>query len=50
MISKLGVGANVKYKVNKPKPKEEPKSKEETKEETKSKEETKEETKSKEKK
>ena len=38
MISKMGVGANVKYKVNKPKPKEEPKSKEETKEETKSKE------------
>ena len=32
MISKMGVGANVKYKVNKPK------SKEETKEETKSKE------------
>ena len=38
MISKMGVGANVKYKVNKPKPKEEPKSKEETKEKTKSKE------------
>jgi len=28
MISKMGVGANVKYKVNKPKSKEETKSKE----------------------